>query len=170
MLSTKKKVLIFVLIIIVIVVIATMIRHKDPGTAGGGPDDQLTAGQSETEMERTPKEAPSESGSEKEKALSWICGRTYIFYDEFLAGKPVTYTFYDNGTMVAYYWEDTESESIPLSSEWAKYAVNDDLTEITLEWDDGTGSTEEFEIKGKGSGIRIGEAEFDLSDREIHLN
>ncbi len=170
MLSGKKKVLICALIIIVGAAVVIVIQNRDHGTAGSGPDDRPAAERSETGVEHTPKEAPSESGSEKEKALSWICGRTYIFYDEFLEGKPVTYTFYDNGTMVAYYWEDTESESIPLSSEWAKYTVNDDLTEITLEWDDGTDSIEEFEIKGKGSGIRIGEAEFDLSDREIHLN
>lgn len=167
MLSGKKKVLICALIIIVGAAVVIMIQNRDHGTAVSGPDDRPTA---ERRMEHTQEESPSKSDSEKEKALSWIYDRTYIFYDEFLKGKPVTYTFYADGTMVAYYWEDTESESIPLGSEWAKYTVNDDLTEVTLEWDDGTDSTEEFEIKGKGSGIRIGEAEFDLSDREIYLN
>ena len=69
---------------------------------------------------------------------------------------------------MAYYWEDTESESIPLSSQWAQYSVNDDVTEITLDWGDGTRTTESFKIKRRG--IVIGEIEFQLSDREIHLN
>lgn len=105
--------------------------------------------------------------NQKEK-LEQIFGNTYIYYDEFLEGKPITYTFYDDGTMVAYYWEDTESESIPLGSQWAEYSVNEEVTEITFNWDDGTKTTESFNIKRNT--IVIGEAEFEISDREIYLN
>ena len=103
-----------------------------------------------------------------EKKLERIFKNTYIYYDEFLEGKPITYTFYEDGTMVAYYWDDTESEPIPLSSQWAQYSVNDDVTEITLDWGDGTRTTEIFRIKKNA--IVIGETEFQISDREIHLN
>ena len=72
--------------------------------------------------------------------------------------------------MVAYYWEDTETESIPLSSEWAEYRVNDAADEIIIHWDDGIKQTEKFRIKNRGRILIIGEAEFKLSDREIFLN
>lgn len=97
-----------------------------------------------------------------------IQGNTYIYYDEFQPGKPITYTFYDDGSMVAYYWEDTEAESIPLSSVWSTYSFNADCTEITLNWDDGSVTTEPFTLTD--TSLTIGTAKFKLSDREIHFN
>lgn len=166
MISTKKKVLIFVLIIIGVAAVVIVILNRNHETVGNGPGDQLTAELNEDKSKEMPEE--SLSNDKNREILDRISGKTYIYYDEFMEGKPVTYTFYDDGKMVAYYWEDTESESIPLSSEWAKFALNETATEISFEWDDGTNLTESFKLKG--SNLIIGEAEFKLSDREIFLN
>ena len=158
--------MIFVLIIIGVAAVVIVIQNRNHETAGNGPGDQFTAELNEDKSKEMPEE--SLSNDKNREILDRISGKTYIYYDEFMEGKPVTYTFYDDGKMVAYYWEDTESESIPLSSEWAKFALNETATEISFEWDDGTNLTESFKLKG--SNLIIGEAEFKLSDREIFLN
>lgn len=167
----RKKTVLFVIAACIAVVFAVLLLFG-PQTAGENAASEDETGGMEYRAKQISNEEDGDEKngfSQKQQAqLSSIFGKTYIYYDEFQPGKPVTYTFYDNGTMVAYYWEDTEGNSIPVGSQWAKCLFNEDITEITLEWDDGTKITDRFEIKSRS--VVIGDAEFKISDREIHLN
>lgn len=168
----RKKIVIAVLLLSAALTIAlAVIRTPTAGTrspAAAAPDEVRAAETRQSDPPLSKDENTKPFNQKQEEELESIFEKTYIYYDEFLEGKPITYTFYEDGTMVAYYWEDTETESIPLSSQWAQYSVNEDVTEITLDWDDGIKTTEPFEITTKA--IKIGESEFRISDREIHLN
>ena len=165
----RKKIAVGIVFLMVVALAAALllIGFQSAGTGfdGDASSSEKTTEEKQPLADRTEKESFNQVQREK---LEQIIENTYIYYDEFLEGKPITYTFYENGTMAAYYWEDTETDSIPLSSQWVKYSVNDDVTEITLDWDDGTKTTESFKVK-RGC-IIIGKTEFQLSDRDIHLN
>ena len=170
----RKKVAIAVVLLLAAVLAAALLI-MGPRTAGtesadiADPSEVGTADKQQSDQQLSQIDDNEELFNQsQEKKLERIFKNTYVYYDEFLEGKPITYTFYEDGTMVVYYWEDTESESIPLSSQWAQYCVNDDVTDITLYWGDGTRTTEIFRIKKNA--IVIGETEFQISDREIHLN
>lgn len=166
----RKRIVIVIVVLLAAALTAVLLII---GSQSAGDESAVPTAPTDTEEKQQPDQQAAETEKEpfnqvQNEQMERIFGNTYIYYDEFLPGKPVTYTFYENGTMVAYYWEDTESESIPLSSQWARYSVNDNVSEINLDWDDGTKTTEPFKIKRRA--IVIGETEFKLSDREIHLN
>lgn len=165
----KRIMIVVVLLAAALTAVLLIIGPRSAGDESAAPAAPDKIDTEEKQPDRQTAETEREPFSQNQKEqMKQIFGNTYIYYDEFLEGKPITYTFYDDGTMVAYYWEDTESESIPLGSQWAKYSVNEEVTEITFNWDDGTKTTESFSIKRNT--VVIGEAEFEISDREIYLN
>lgn len=98
-----------------------------------------------------------------------LYGNTYEYIDEFRSGHPVTYTFYADGQLIAYYWESDEEEDVPIGSASAIYTIGQEMDEITITWAD-DGSTEVKPFKLEKNHIVLGNSKLKKVHRTIYEN
>lgn len=124
---------------------------------------------SDPEMAEIPDTAIETANPNESILEDLLYGNTFEYIDEFRSGHPVTYTFYEDGQLLVYYWESDESENVPIGSTSAIYTISQDMDEITLTWAD-DGSTEVKPFRLDKNQIVLGDSTMKKVRRTIYEN
>lgn len=165
--TKKKKILIIILIIVFLIAdIFAYLGYKEYRAAQTTPKEKAS-------IEDLPDDAEISSvvGIDNEiqtdPLLSSIYEKTYLYEDEFLPGKPQTYTFYQTGIVIISFWNRYETETVKTGEERCEYSINDNGTKVTIDWDDGSSETYDFRISDDGKFIEVNGNRYEKSNLKI---
>lgn len=107
----------------------------------------------------TGKPEPAESD-----LIAQISGITYKYEDEFMPGKPQTYTFFNSGILIIAFWEDTGNGIIKTGEEQCTFNLWSDNETLRIHWPDGTNDTCTFAVQSHGREIVINDTVYTKTD------
>lgn len=108
-----------------------------------------------------------EASSSSSELIEQISGITYEYEDEFMPGKPQTYTFYSSGILIIAFWEETDNETIKVGQEQCTFTLKKDNKTLRIHYADGTNDTFTFEVQNNGREIAINDIVYTKSKLKV---